>query len=146
MLVGMAVLSGTATIRFGVADTSSDLDLNTHGSGQEPGGIEVQASAGDIFVIPAGIAHKTFNSPAGSTFELLSPGDGHRIQAEEMKSALGSIDLSGFVMLGAYPFGSVWDFQTSGDAERFAEVHSVAKPESDPVLGNMDGGLCKLWS
>jgi uncharacterized protein YjlB len=50
----MAVLSGEATIRFGVADTDNDLDRNTYGDGKEDGGVELHAKAGDVFIIPAG--------------------------------------------------------------------------------------------
>ena len=50
----MAVLSGTATIRFGAADTSADLQENTYGDAFEKSGVEVTAEAGDVFVIPAG--------------------------------------------------------------------------------------------
>ncbi|KAJ4210972.1 hypothetical protein NW759_013003 [Fusarium solani] len=46
----MAVLSGHATIRFGVADTSEDMHDNTYGSAREEGGIELKAEAGDIFL------------------------------------------------------------------------------------------------
>ena len=75
----MAVLSGTATIRFGVADTSEDLDANTYGQAWEDGGIELTAKAGDVFVIPAGIAHKTYNTKPEAKFQLLTPGTGHGI-------------------------------------------------------------------
>lgn len=106
----MAVLTGSATIRFGVADTATDLDENTHGCGKEDGGVEVHANAGDVFVIPAGVAHKTFDPSAGSTFALMMPGDGHSIQAEDPRATISNVELSGFTMLGAYPIGSLGFF------------------------------------
>ncbi|KAK3092216.1 hypothetical protein LTR53_019624, partial [Teratosphaeriaceae sp. CCFEE 6253] len=50
----MAVLSGSATIRFGVADTSNDMEASTFGDAHEAGGVEVHAEKGDVFLIPAG--------------------------------------------------------------------------------------------
>jgi len=83
----MTVLTGSATIRFGVADTEppsmgGDSNAAKDAGGDEPreeGGVEVQANAGDVFILPAGTAHKTFNVTEGSTFKLLTPGDGHWI-------------------------------------------------------------------
>ena len=142
----MAVLTGTATIRFGVADTVDDLEESTHGAGREEGGVEIQAQAGDVFVIPAGVAHKTHDtSPA--EFKLLTPGDGHHVPAEEMRHALANIELDGFTMLGAYPLnGNGWDFAEGGqDVGNYGEVWSIAKPEKDPVLGKAAEGLCGVW-
>ncbi|EXJ73199.1 uncharacterized protein A1O5_02959 [Cladophialophora psammophila CBS 110553] len=144
----MAVLTGTATIRFGVADTVSDLEESTHGSGKEEGGIEVPARAGDVFILPAGTAHKTFNASPVTEFKLLTPGDGHAVAGEgSVKDTLASIELSGFTMIGAYPKGGgQWDFAKGGeDVGKFEKVWSVAKPENDPVLGKADQGLCGQW-
>lgn len=87
----MAVLSGTARIRFGVADTLEDLDQNTYGSAWENGGIEVAAEAGDVLIIPAGVAHKTYDTKPEAEFKLLTPGTGHGIEAEDPKEALAGI-------------------------------------------------------
>lgn len=143
----MAVLSGTATIRFGVADTVEDLDMNTYGSGKEPGGIEIEARAGDVFVIPSGVAHKTFRTSPSASFKLLTDGDGHGIAAEEVSNHLKSISLSGFTMIGAYPRSNAgWDFQTgSEDDGHHNKVRPVPKPDSDPVLGHAPVGLCGQW-
>ena len=105
----MAVLSGTATIRFGVADTSEDLDESTDGSAWEDGGVALNAEAGDVFVIPAGVAHKTYNTKPNAKFKLLTPGTGHGIEAQDVKEALVEIELTGYTMLGAY-CGGDWDF------------------------------------
>jgi uncharacterized protein YjlB len=143
----MVVLSGTATIRFGVADTVEDLEESTHGSGKEAGGIELQAKAGDVFILPAGLAHKTFDTSPVGEFKLLTPGDGHSIASEDARETLANLELSGFTMIGAYPKDSgEWDFSKGGEnAGNFEEVWSVPKPENDPVLGKADEGLCGRW-
>jgi uncharacterized protein YjlB len=142
----MAVLCGTATIRFGVADTTDDLDESTHGNGKEQGGIELHAKAGDVFVIPAGVSHKTFDPPDGSTFQLLTPGEGHQIQADDIHGVLANTQLSGFTMIGAYPAGAMWDFAVGGEhKDNYEKVWSVPKPPYDPVLGQLREGLCGQW-
>lgn len=138
----MAVLSGTARIRFGVADTSEDLFENTHGSAWEAGAVELDAEAGDVFIIPAGVAHKTHNCRPEAEFKLMSPGTGHGIEAEDPKKALTEIELSGYTMMGAYNGGD-WDFIMSGGD--FEKVWSVPKPKYDPVFGKSEKGLCKTW-
>ena len=138
----MAVLSGSATIRFGAGDTSADLQENTYGDAFEESGVEVTAEAGDVFVIPAGVAHKSYNTKPEASFTLLTPGDGHGIEAEDPRKALGDIELSGFTMLGAYNGGD-WDFVTGGG--NYERAWAVPKPEFDPVFGGMEEGLERLW-
>ena len=145
----MAVLSGSATIRFGVADTTPDLEASTRSSsGREDGGIELQARAGDVFVVPAGTAHKTFDALPESSFELLTPGDGHGVAADDFRGALAGIKLSGFTMMGAYfPKNEVWDFATGGEhVGACGSIWAVPKPDADPVLGNEPRGLRALWT
>lgn len=143
----MAVLSGTATIRFGVADTSLDMDENTYGSAREEGGIEIEARAGDVFLLPAGTAHKTYNTKPDADFTLLTPGDGHHIDAKDARAALDAIEISGFTMLGAYPAnGGFWDSMKGGEIEEHEKVWAVEAPEKDPVLGKLEQGICGLWS
>ncbi|EEU48327.1 uncharacterized protein NECHADRAFT_75785 [Fusarium vanettenii 77-13-4] len=138
----MAVLSGTATIRFGVADTSEDLEENTYGSAWEEGGVELQAEAGDVFIIPAGVAHKTYDVKPDEGFKLLTPGGGHGIEADDPRKVLSEIQLSGYTMMGAYNGGD-WDFvQSGGD---FEKSWAIPKPKNDPVLGQSSQGLCKTW-
>lgn len=142
----MAVLSGSATIRFGVADTSEDLEASTNGPAHEDGGVEVHAEAGDVFLIPAGVSHKTHDTSPAAEFELLTPGDGHHIAAEDPRQALVETELSGFTMMGAYPRGSAWDSCQGGEhAGRMEQVRTLPKPERDPVLGDDPDGLCGLW-
>ncbi|KAL3475513.1 hypothetical protein BJX99DRAFT_259283 [Aspergillus californicus] len=138
----MAVLSGTATIRFGVADTSDDLERNTHGEAWEDGSIELAAEAGDVFVIPAGVAHKTYDAKPEAEFRLLTPGEGHGIEAEDPRRILGEIELSGFTMMGAYS-GGRWDFVTGGG--NYERVWGVPKPGLDPVFGRGEEGLVRTW-
>ena len=141
----MTVLTGSATIRFGVADTSSDLDESTHGNGKEGGGVELQAKAGDVFILPAGTAHKTFDTTPAE-FVLLTPGNGHGIDAEDPREALKNIKLDGFTMIGSYPEGGVWDFAKGGEnAGEYDKVWNVPKPSRDPVLGTVEEGLCGTW-
>jgi uncharacterized protein YjlB len=142
----MAVMTGTATIRFGVADTSKDLDESTNGSAYEAGGIELEAKAGDVFLIPAGVSHKTHHTSPAAEFKLLTPGNGHLIDAENPKQALIDTELDGFTMLGAYPTGYDWDSCTGGEhAAKEEMVWAVPKPELDPVLGDSEKGIRGLW-
>ncbi|KAH6643501.1 hypothetical protein C7974DRAFT_381671 [Boeremia exigua] len=142
----MAVLTGNATIRFGVADTDPDLEKNTHGSAFEKGGIELEARAGDVFIIPAGVSHKTYNSLPAAEFERLSPGDGHTIDIETARKTYHRIELSGFTMLGAYPEGCQWDFLEGGEHEgNFEAVWKIPKPSTDPVFGTNERGICSTW-
>lgn len=135
----MAVLSGSATIRLGAADMPD-------GVSHEDGAIEVAAQAGDIFVLPAGTAHKTFNAtPVGET-RLLTPGNAHGVEADDVHGALANIQLSGFTMIGAYPEGSLWDWSGAGDhIHDYKKVWEVPKPLRDPVLGISPDGICGLW-
>lgn len=130
----MVVLTGTAKIRFGVADMEG-------GTGKEDGGVVVDAREGDVFILPAGTAHKTFETEPRAELELLTPGDGHAVGEE----GLGDVVLEGFTMMGAYPVGSVWDFATGGEFEgRYEGVWGVERPGLDPVLGE-EGGVREFW-
>lgn len=143
----MAVLSGTATIRFGAADLSKNLDDSTWGDAWESGDhVEVDAVPGDIFIIPAGVAHKTYNTKPAASFSLLTPGDGQKIDCDDPQKAIANVDLSGFTMMGAYPFGDDWDFAT-GDADHsdWERVWAVPKPSLDPVMGESLSGICGTW-
>lgn len=143
----MVVLSGTATIRFGVADTDRDLDRNTWGGAAEEGGVEVEAVAGDVFVIPAGVAHKTYDTTPAAPFALISPGQGRGITVPDPAAALARVKLEGYTMMGAYPYNcGNWDFSMGGeDPGRFEESWNVAKPELDPFLVDSPDGLVGQW-
>lgn len=143
----MAVLTGSATIRFGVADTSADEARNTYGPDREPGGIELHAEAGDVFILPAGTAHKTFDALPEAEFVLLTPGDGHGVPGPDPAVTLDAVRLNGFTMMGAYPEGSgEWDFPSGGeDVGAYERVWGVRKPERDPILGTAREGTCGQW-
>lgn len=143
----MTVLSGTARIRFGVADLDDDLATNTWGGAHEPGGLELEVEAGDALIIPAGVAHKTYNTSPGEAFSLLTPGKGRGVQAENVYEALSNVELTGFTMMGAYPRNCIdWDFSRGGeDLHNFRASWEVAKPDLDPFLGTDNQGLCGRW-
>ncbi|KAF7185202.1 hypothetical protein HII31_13477 [Pseudocercospora fuligena] len=143
----MAVLSGNATIRFGVADTSENDEDHTTGLMWEEGGIELQAEVGDVFIIPAGVAHKTYDCKPQRPFKRLTQGDGTRIESDDPRGFLAGVEADGFTMLGAYPEGGVHDFVTEADdgpaAQRVA--WSVPCPDTDPILGESQDGLRGVW-
>lgn len=80
-------------------------------------GIKQKVSAGDVILIPAGVAHK--NMGASSNFGIV----------------------------GAYPEGQEWDMNYGRPQERpdaDQNIARVALPEMDPVYGS-DGPLIKHW-
>ncbi|KAF2858785.1 hypothetical protein K470DRAFT_220478 [Piedraia hortae CBS 480.64] len=127
----MAVLSGKALIRFGGSN-----------------GQVLRAKAGDVFVIPAGVSHQTFDTVPEADFALLTPGEGRGIPGTEgeVRNALQSLTLDGFTMLGAYPTGGKWDFCTEEDEMDSEEIWKVPVPAKDPVVGVDQEGLVGLWT
>ncbi|CAE7032418.1 hypothetical protein HRS9139_05376 [Pyrenophora teres f. teres] len=152
----MTVISGTgATIRFGVADSPSweagKLAPGERGDGEE-GGVEIEAGVGDVFVVPAGVAHKTF-APRPETKEMAfwepprGIKEGGREKGEERRRFFEGVEVKGeFMMMGAYPEGNLWDFKVGGEHEgREGVVWDVPVPGRDPVLGESLEGLVGLW-
>jgi uncharacterized protein YjlB len=83
-----------------------------------PRGPLVTLQAGDVAVIPAGVAHKN---------EWQSPD---------------------FAVVGAYPAGTHPDMQYGKSGERpqaDRRIQSLAVPVRDPVLGS-NGGVTRLWA
>ena len=83
-----------------------------------PSGREVAVRAGDVVVIPAGVAHRNM----GQSADLL--------------------------VVGAYPGGMDYDIRRGDPAEHAAAVRAidaVPLPDSDPVSGR-DGPLSRLWA
>jgi len=83
-----------------------------------PGGETFKAGAGDIIIIPAGVAHCNVG------------------QSKD------------FRVVGGYPAGQQWDTMSGADGERPAadeRIAEVAKPLSDPVFGPT-GPLMKFWA
>jgi uncharacterized protein YjlB len=82
-----------------------------------PAGQEVTVRAGDVVVIPAGVAHRNM----GQSADLL--------------------------VVGAYPGGMGYDIRRGDPAEHAAAVRAIAAvplPDRDPVAGP-DAGLRRLW-
>ena len=82
-----------------------------------PSGREVTVRAGDVVLIPAGVAHRNM----GQSADLL--------------------------VVGAYPGGADYDIRRGDPAEHAAAlraIRSVPLPDNDPVLG-ADEGLRRLW-
>ena len=83
-----------------------------------PNGETVKAMAGDVIIVPAGVAHKNVDQ---------SPD---------------------FKVVGAYPKGQIPDMKYGKSGERpipDENIKIVAVPECDPVYGK-DGVLMKHWS
>ena len=96
----LGVYSGNATVQFG----------------GDQGAVE-EIRAGDVVVIPAGVAHKS----------LVSTGD--------------------FAAVGAYPLGQNPDMCYGKEGERPQSEKNIAvvpRPESDPVQGQK-GAVPRIW-
>ncbi len=96
----LGIAAGEATVLFG-----------------GPSGREVRVRAGDVVVIPAGVAHRN----TGASADLL--------------------------VVGAYPGGGGYDLRRGDPAEHADAVRAIAAvplPGSDPV-GGRDGPLRRLW-
>lgn len=102
----------TAHETLGVARGSARLLLGG------PEGREFDAEAGDVIVIPAGVAHRRLHSS------------------------------SDFLVVGCYPPGQTWDLLRGESGDRPMADQNIARvprPESDPV-GGVDGPLISRWS
>ncbi len=101
----------TAHETLGIARGSARLMLGG------PQGREFEVRAGDVIVIPAGVAHK----------RLSSSGD--------------------FLVVGCYPPGQHWDLLRGEEGDRPAADRNIAAvplPEADPV-GGKSGPLLTHW-
>lgn len=97
----LGVFRGQATIQFG----------GEHG-------VALEVRAGDVVVIPAGVAHKSLRASAD------------------------------FCTVGAYPLGQQWDTCTGQPGERprtDRNIASVPLPQADPVHGR-HGPLMTHWA
>ncbi|KAF4457621.1 cupin protein [Fusarium austroafricanum] len=141
----MVVVSGPGRIRWGVADLSDDWQEHTYGKAYEDGGLEVEVNVGDLFVIPAGVAHKSYDPTATvETFGSMT-GAARGIVADNARIAVAEVPLEGFCMMGAYPRGFSWTWDEGGDsADDFEAVWKLGNPAADPVTGEK-GGLNKYW-
>jgi uncharacterized protein YjlB len=97
----LGIVSGTAQVRFG----GEDGDL-------------VTVSAGDVVIIPAGVAHACINAS------------------------------DDFTVVGAYPGGVDYDTirdDPNALASSQQRIAQVPVPDADPIDG-ADGPLVKLWT
>jgi len=82
-----------------------------------PSGREVIVRAGDVVVIPAGVAHCNMGQSAG------------------------------LLVVGAYPGGSDYDIRRGAPSEHGSAMRAITAvplPDRDPILGD-EGGLRRLW-
>lgn len=137
----MVVLSGPGKIRWGTADFGDDRYSHTYGNASEDGGFYVDVNPGDVFVIPSGVAHKSYNPEESNPDSQCLTGDGaHSIQAEDPRKLVGGLELDGFTMMGAYPRGVNWTWAEGGaHVGQYESVWSVPNPDLDPILGDKDG-------
>lgn len=85
--------------------------------GGEAGGRTIEAAAGDVLLIPAGVGHKR-----------LSPTDG-------------------LIVVGAYPPGPDYDLYREGAEDKArirSRIAAVPLPASDPV-GGQSGAVFEFW-
>lgn len=83
-----------------------------------PEGEILEASKGDVIIIPAGVAHCNMGQS------------------------------SDFMVVGGYPIGQPWDMMYGKPGERPQSDHNISKvpmPLTDPVFGP-EGPLLDLWS
>ena len=82
-----------------------------------PSGMILEVSAGDVIVIPAGVAHKRIDASAD------------------------------FLVVGAYPRGQRWDMNDGSAGERPGtdqNIRRVPLPSADPLEG-VSGTLIQAW-
>ena len=81
-------------------------------------GVVLDINAGDVIIIPAGVAHKNLSSSAD------------------------------FGVVGAYPEGQDWDMNYGKPGEgpnADRNIERVASPKLDPIYGT-DGPLLEKWT
>jgi uncharacterized protein YjlB len=97
----LGVYCGAATLRLG-GEHSRDIEVH----------------AGDVIVIPAGVAHRKISASAD------------------------------FAVVGAYPCGREWDLLRGRPGERPRTDHNIAAlpiPDNDPIYG-VNGPLRQIWT
>ena len=102
----------TAHEVLGIARGKASVRLGGDNRGQT-----FKVRAGDVIIIPAGVAHKNLSSS------------------------------SDFLVVGAYPLGQKWDMNYGNSGERPQTERNIAQvplPQTDPVYGE-DGQLAENW-
>lgn len=97
---------------LGVADGAATLKLGG------PAGLSLEVEAGDVLVLPAGIAHKNLDAAPR------------------------------FLVVGAYPDGRRWDLKEGAPDERpqaDRNIEQVPRPSADPLYGP-GGPLTRHWA
>ncbi|RAH48954.1 cupin domain-containing protein [Aspergillus brunneoviolaceus CBS 621.78] len=149
----MVVLSGPGRIRWGTADLADDPAKHTYGvagTDFEEGSVFVDVEAGDLFVIPAGVAHKSYDVATANEEPVAWTGSGaQRIEAADERAFVGELQatgkVKGFTMMGAYPGEATWSWAEGGEhVGRFEEVWGVENAVLDPVFGR-EGGIHVYW-
>ncbi|PKY02693.1 hypothetical protein P168DRAFT_305954 [Aspergillus campestris IBT 28561] len=137
----MVVPSGPGRIRWGTTDLDDSPDEHTYGSDSEDGALFTDVEAGDLLIIPAGVAHMSYNRDSPSPeAQYLTGGDAYGIEGEDAAAFVGKLKVSGFTMMGAYPRGKTWGWSEGGaDAAGFEAVWRVKNADLDPVLGAQRG-------
>lgn len=142
----MIVISGPGRIRWGAADLSEDWKEHTYGTAHEGGALEIEANTGDVFVIPAGVAHKSYDPSATEESFGYLDGAGQGTKGDQLRTALVEVPPLGFTMMGAYPRGFSWTWQEGGDNDgNFQKVWDIPNPALDPVKGEK-GGVHEHWN
>ncbi|KAJ5741010.1 hypothetical protein N7493_000882 [Penicillium malachiteum] len=143
----MVVVSGPGKIRWGTADFGGDPQEHTYGDSSEDGALYYDVNPGDIFVIPAGVAHKSYDPSAPSPDPIsLTGGGAHKVASDDPRRFVKELDVSGFTMMGAYPRGMSWEWSEGGaHVGRFESVWNVPTPDLDPFFG-ATGGINEYWN
>ncbi|PIG82845.1 hypothetical protein AARAC_003115 [Aspergillus arachidicola] len=111
--------NGPGIIGWGVADLDDDLQKNTYGTAYESGGVQMGANTG---------------------------GGAHYIESEDPRKTIANLELSGFMMMGAYPWGYTWSWSAGigENGDDFGSMWKVNNANLDPVLGHT-GGINNYW-
>ncbi|KAJ5392455.1 FAD-dependent pyridine nucleotide-disulfide oxidoreductase [Penicillium cosmopolitanum] len=136
----MVVVSGPGRIRWGVADLDEDEEKHTYGDAREEGGLLLDVNVGDLFVIPAGVAHKNYDPFTTLPLVNCLTGNARGIESDDPREMVQGLKMKGFMMMGAYPRGENWSWGDGGDSPDFVAVWNVENPEFDPFVGSGGGG------
>ncbi|RDW83505.1 putative cupin protein [Coleophoma crateriformis] len=116
------IIKGSSTYLLG----KSPIDPDTYENG-EPIGFVLHVKVGDVFVLPAGITHRSLDSEGDYEFIGLYPG---------AATPEGN---------GEPRFDMHWGKESVGETKRLAQqVEAVSIPDRDPLYG-LGGPLPQIW-